>query len=104
MGSKPVEYLIEASSGAHFSGFHMNGGIQAHPTTTSVPENMQKQPFIIGVAGGAASGKTTVCDMIIEQLHDQRVVLVNMVSSQKAIDQANLKKSTLHDRINQTTT
>nr|GEY05007.1 ribonuclease H-like domain-containing protein [Tanacetum cinerariifolium] len=26
----------------------------------------------------AASGKTTVCDMTIEQLHDQRVVLVNM--------------------------
>ncbi|KVI04383.1 ATPase, AAA-type, core [Cynara cardunculus var. scolymus] len=34
----------------------------------------------IGVAGGAASGKTTVCDMIIEQLHDQRVVLVNQDS------------------------
>ncbi|KAF8409786.1 hypothetical protein HHK36_005865 [Tetracentron sinense] len=33
-----------------------------------------------GVAGGAASGKTTVCDMIIEQLHDQRVVLVNQDS------------------------
>lgn len=32
-----------------------------------------------GVAGGTASGKTTVCDMIIEQLHDQRVVLVNQV-------------------------
>ncbi|KVH89225.1 Phosphoribulokinase/uridine kinase [Cynara cardunculus var. scolymus] len=32
------------------------------------------------VAGGAASGKTTVCDMIIEQLHDQRVVLVNQDS------------------------
>lgn len=34
-----------------------------------------------GVAGGAASGKTTVCDMIIEQLRDQRVVLVNQVWS-----------------------
>lgn len=33
-----------------------------------------------GVAGGAASGKTPVCDLIIEQLHDQRVVLVNQVS------------------------
>lgn len=33
-----------------------------------------------GVAGGAASGKTTVCDMIIQQLHDQRVVLVNQVT------------------------
>lgn len=32
-----------------------------------------------GVAGGTASGKTTVCNMIIAQLHDQRVVLVNQV-------------------------
>lgn len=32
-----------------------------------------------GVAGGAASGKTTVCDLIIEQLCDHRVVLVNQV-------------------------
>ena len=36
---------------------------------------------VTGVAGGAASGKTTVCDMIIQQLHDQRVVLVNQVIS-----------------------
>ena len=35
---------------------------------------------IKGVAGGTASGKTTVCDMIISQLHDQRVVLVNQVN------------------------
>jgi hypothetical protein len=31
------------------------------------------------VSGGTASGKTTVCDMIIQQLHDHRVVLVNQV-------------------------
>lgn len=34
----------------------------------------------LGVAGGAASGKTAVCDMIIQQLHDQRVVLINQVT------------------------
>ncbi|KAG0488167.1 hypothetical protein HPP92_006978 [Vanilla planifolia] len=39
-----------------------------------------KQPFVIGVSGGTASGKTTVCDMIIQQLHDHRVVLVNQDS------------------------
>lgn len=32
-----------------------------------------------GVTGGASAGKTAVCDMIIEQLHDQRVVVVNQV-------------------------
>lgn len=83
MGSKPVEDLIEASSGVHFSGFHLDGLSSStsevgQPTTSA--EDVHKQPFVIGVAGGAASGKTTVCDMIIEQLHDQRVVLVNQDS------------------------
>ncbi|KAF3453261.1 hypothetical protein FNV43_RR03701 [Rhamnella rubrinervis] len=84
MDSKSVVDLIEASSGVHFSGFHMNGLEQRHTEveqpTTSATDNMHKQPFVIGVAGGAASGKTTVCDMIIQQLHDQRVVLVNQDS------------------------
>ncbi|XWS27686.1 hypothetical protein CRYUN_Cryun25bG0002700 [Craigia yunnanensis] len=83
MGSKSVEDMIEASSGVHLSGFHMDGLESRHiekPTTSSGTENVQKQPFVIGVAGGAASGKTTVCDMIIQQLHDQRVVLVNQDS------------------------
>lgn len=34
-----------------------------------------------GVAGGTASGKTTVCNMIVSQLRDQRVVLVSQVLS-----------------------
>ncbi|KAG8502877.1 hypothetical protein CXB51_000692 [Gossypium anomalum] len=83
MGSNSVEDMIEASSGVHFSGFHMDGLESKNiekPTTSPGAENVQKQPFIIGVAGGAASGKTTVCDMIIQQLHDQRVVLVNQDS------------------------
>lgn len=83
MDSKSVVDMIEASSGPHFSGFHMDG-LQprdlAEQPSTSVTENMPKEPFVIGVAGGAASGKTTVCDMIIQQLHDQRVVLVNQDS------------------------
>ena len=55
MGSKPVEYLIKASSRAHFSGFHMNGmqarnsQLQEGQATTSVTENVHKQPFIIGM-------------------------------------------------------
>ena len=34
-----------------------------------------------GVAGGASSGKTTVCKMIIDQLRDQRVVVVTQVGA-----------------------
>uniref|UniRef100_A0A5B6ZNQ3 Uridine kinase n=2 Tax=Davidia involucrata TaxID=16924 RepID=A0A5B6ZNQ3_DAVIN len=84
MGSKSVVDLMEASSGVHFSGFHLDGlearNSEVEEPTTSAADNVHKQPFVIGVAGGAASGKTTVCDMIIEQLRDQRVVLVNLDS------------------------
>ncbi|CAH9052794.1 unnamed protein product [Cuscuta epithymum] len=82
MGAKAVDDMMEASSGVHYSGFHLQGpnGTELEQPTTSLSGNVPKQPFVIGVAGGAASGKTTVCDLIIEQLHDQRVVLVNQDS------------------------
>ncbi|KAI3813121.1 hypothetical protein L1987_17837 [Smallanthus sonchifolius] len=44
------------------------------------PQSRNKVPFIIGVAGGTASGKTTVCNVIISRLHDRRVVLINQDS------------------------
>ncbi|KAK7271084.1 hypothetical protein RJT34_26695 [Clitoria ternatea] len=47
--------------------------------TFKVPSS-PKKPFFIGVAGGTASGKTNVCNMIHTQLHDQRVVLINQDS------------------------
>lgn len=40
----------------------------------------RRQPFIIGVAGGTASGKTTVCDRIMHRLQDQSVVMLSQVS------------------------
>lgn len=51
MDSKSVVDMIEASSGAHFSGFHMDGlqsGDVVEQASTSVTENMPKQPFVIG--------------------------------------------------------
>ncbi|KAL9326608.1 hypothetical protein ACSQ67_007253 [Phaseolus vulgaris] len=61
--------VIEVSSGSHFSGWHPS-------TTSSSSSSSSHPPFIIGVAGGTASGKTTVCDIIIQQLKDHRVVLL----------------------------
>ncbi|KAL9380825.1 hypothetical protein Peur_026482 [Populus x canadensis] len=55
----------------------------------SAPDPPQ-QPFVIGVAGGTASGKTTVCNMIISQLHDQRVVLVNQDSFYHSLSDSTL--------------
>ncbi|KAJ9683343.1 hypothetical protein PVL29_019078 [Vitis rotundifolia] len=59
---------------------------------SEAPAPPLKQPFVIGVAGGTASGKTTVCDMIIAQLHDQRVVLVNQDSFYCPLSDEKLEK------------
>ncbi|CAH2077869.1 unnamed protein product [Thlaspi arvense] len=95
MGSKSVVDMIQASSGVHFSGFHVNG-LEPQPRavtdSTSASEEIQRQPFVIGVAGGAASGKTTVCDMIIQQLHDQRVVLINQDSFYHSLTEEELAR------------
>lgn len=40
----------------------------------------RSQPFFIGVAGGTVSGKTTVCDQIMQRLHDQCVVMLSQDS------------------------
>ncbi|XP_030544609.1 uridine kinase-like protein 5 isoform X2 [Rhodamnia argentea] len=50
-----------------------------------------KQPFVIGVAGGTASGKTTVCNMIISQMHHESVVLVNQDSFYHALSDEKLQ-------------
>ncbi|KAB5516260.1 hypothetical protein DKX38_026908 [Salix brachista] len=67
-----------------FSNSIKNGSISA--------PDPPKQPFVIGVAGGTASGKTTVCNMIISQLHDQRVVLVNQDSFYHSLGDDTLAK------------
>eukprot|EP01113_Clastostelium_recurvatum_P032779 TRINITY_DN4254_c0_g1_i2.p1 TRINITY_DN4254_c0_g1~~TRINITY_DN4254_c0_g1_i2.p1 ORF type:complete len:261 (-),score=48.25 TRINITY_DN4254_c0_g1_i2:71-853(-) len=48
----------------------------AHPRFGSKSD----QPFIIGVSGGTASGKTTVCEAISQKLGDQRMVIISQDS------------------------
>ncbi|KAG0496725.1 hypothetical protein HPP92_001416 [Vanilla planifolia] len=88
-----MDDVMEAASGPHFSGLRLDSLRLTSSSTPSSPSSarasaaasaitedsspeLPKQPFVIGVSGGSASGKTTVCDMIIQQLHDHRVVLV----------------------------
>ncbi|EXC31333.1 Uridine kinase-like protein 1 [Morus notabilis] len=94
--TKAIDYVMEAASGPHFSGLRLDGLLSSPPPSSSsfspshrssasassafADSNAPRQPFVIGVSGGTASGKTTVCDMIIQQLHDHRVVLVNQDS------------------------
>ena len=51
-----------------------------------VPPRSSYDPFVIAVAGGTASGKTTVCDLIIQRLHDQCVVVINQDSFYKVLN------------------
>lgn len=39
------------------------------PSYSSGRRLHRNEPFFIGVAGGTASGKTTVCDQIMQRLH-----------------------------------
>ncbi|EFJ49721.1 hypothetical protein VOLCADRAFT_104172 [Volvox carteri f. nagariensis] len=44
--------------------------------------------FIIGVSGGTASGKTTVCDTIMQRLHDSCVVMLSQDSFYRCLTEA----------------
>jgi hypothetical protein len=43
--------------------------------------------FLIGVAGGTASGKTTVCDQIMQRLHDSCVVMISQDSFYRVLNE-----------------
>lgn len=60
----PAKIFVDADSSS----------AQHTPTAKIAPVG----PFIIGVTGGSASGKTTVCEKIIHGLGDQRCVLVSL--------------------------
>ncbi|MED6184989.1 Uridine kinase-like protein 1, chloroplastic [Stylosanthes scabra] len=80
--------IIEGVSGAHFSGWRPSS---TAPTSPSSPTAPSQQPFVIGVSGGTASGKTTVCELIIQQLQDCRVVLVCQDSFYRGLTNEELK-------------
>ncbi|KAH1205031.1 Uridine kinase-like protein 1, chloroplastic [Glycine max] len=94
-----IDYVMEAASGPHFSGLRLDGRVPSSataasstPDSTLTLDSLPNQPFVIGVSGGTASGKTTVCDMIIQQLHDHRVVLVNQDSFYRGLNPEELER------------
>ncbi len=67
-GGSPTSIAAAAAAAAAGAGGSGSGGPR------------RRCPFVIGVAGGTASGKTTVCDRIIQRLHEQCVVMINQDS------------------------
>jgi len=64
------------------------------------PPVVSEGPFLIGVSGGTASGKTSVCDLIIKELqsskeHHRRVALVSQDCFYKSLDHNTL--SNVHE-------
>jgi len=57
-------------------------------------ENMKqrKRPFIIGVCGGTASGKTSVCEDILKKLENRRVVIISQDSFYRSLPEDALKE------------
>lgn len=49
------------------------------------PKVLRAPPLLIGVAGGTASGKTTVCHKIKESLADDRVAIISMDNFYRAL-------------------
>lgn len=47
--------------------------------------------FVIGVAGGTASGKTTACDHIMQRLREQCVVIISQDSFYKGLSPKQLQ-------------
>ncbi|XP_055805039.1 uridine kinase-like protein 5 [Solanum dulcamara] len=65
--------------------------------STDAAQIVLKVPFVIGVAGGTASGKTTVCNMIISQLQNQRVVVINQEAFYHPLTAEQLEKVHEHN-------
>lgn len=64
-----------------------SGNSQNHLSFIANGSSNKKTPFLIGVAGGTASGKSTVCSKIMEKLgqdsvdhHHRRVVCISQDS------------------------
>lgn len=55
------------------------------PLTPESPEYARPEPLIIGVTGGTASGKTSVCRAINDQLQDKRVALITLDSYYRSL-------------------
>ena len=58
------------------------GKMSTNGQSTAAAKSPSRGPFLIGVAGGTASGKTTVCRKIMESLEQvnssqQRVVMIS---------------------------
>lgn len=61
------------------------------PGTARGSRRNRSQPFFIGVAGGTASGKSTVCDLVKQRLNDQCVVMLSQDSFYRGLTEQEME-------------
>jgi uridine kinase len=84
--SSPNTAHASDASAARSAGAAGSQGSQGTATPGSpAPPPGTRDPFVIGVCGGTASGKTTVCDRIMHQLQERRVVLISQARAVAAV-------------------
>eukprot|EP00270_Netrium_digitus_P013553 TRINITY_DN4517_c0_g2_i2.p1 TRINITY_DN4517_c0_g2~~TRINITY_DN4517_c0_g2_i2.p1 ORF type:complete len:489 (+),score=116.09 TRINITY_DN4517_c0_g2_i2:272-1738(+) len=85
--------MMQGAEDAHLSGVVPSSGppFIRNSSSSSGSGSTSRVPFVIGVAGGTASGKTTVCDQIIQHLRDHRVILVNQDSFYRGLTEDELR-------------
>ncbi|KAF0974452.1 hypothetical protein FDP41_006484 [Naegleria fowleri] len=76
-----------------------NATVQRLVSYVSTFKPPTKQPFIIGVCGGSASGKTTVCREIVKSLSDKRVAVISQDSFYRNLtdEERELAKNNVYD-------
>lgn len=97
ISSPSSTHIFESVPGSATTSFGANGsGSVLHtPICNGSSTALLKDIFLIGVAGGTASGKTTVCDKIIQELHDHRVVLISQDSYYRGLTET--EKLNVHE-------
>ena len=80
-------------------GFNVLGSTPPFSPPSSPSRTCPRRPFLIGVAGGTASGKTSVCHKIIELLAQsspscrQRVVMISQDLFYKNLDENEIARA-----------
>ena len=62
-----------------------------HQAENGTTHPLYANSFVIGVAGGTASGKTTVCDYIMQRLREQCVVILSQDSFYRGLTEKELQ-------------
>jgi len=91
---------VQTNGHALTNGYGPHGGHSKVLENQGMPPKGKWEPFLIGVAGGTASGKTSVCSKIMDKLgqhdlerHERRVVTISADSFYRVLEDEERKRA-----------